>query len=102
MKSLFGACLVLCLSLATFAAADKDQPKVLFEDKFDAKLEKEWSWLREDPSAWRNSPQGLEIRVQPGGKDNVKNALLRAAPDRARGKYAIEVTVEYLAPPTVK
>ncbi len=72
------------------ASADGD---VVFEDCFDGELGKGWTWLRENPSAWRIRDGGLEIRVEPGLAHNVKNALLRPAPDRSKGKYAIEVTV---------
>jgi DnaJ-class molecular chaperone len=42
----------------------------------------------------------LEIRVQPGVAHNVKNALVREAPDRSRGKYAIDLTVTSTTKPT--
>jgi hypothetical protein len=66
---------------------------VLFEDRFDGRLNEGWSWLRENPSAWRIKEEALEIRVQPGVAHNVKNALVRKAPDRSSGKFAIDVTV---------
>jgi hypothetical protein len=64
------------------------------------KLAEGWTWLRENPKAWRHSKKGLEIRVEPGLADTVKNALVRKAPDRSRGKYAVEVTVEQTSAPT--
>jgi hypothetical protein len=76
------------------------EPEVVFEDPLKGKLAAGWDWLRENPKAWRHSPKGLEVRVEPGKADTVKNALVRPAPDRARGKYAIEVTVEFTAPPS--
>ncbi|MHC4166876.1 MAG: 3-keto-disaccharide hydrolase [Planctomycetota bacterium] len=66
---------------------------VLFEDRFDSKPAKDWKWLRENPQAWRIENGALEIRVEPGVAHNVKNALVRKAPDRSRRKYAIDVTV---------
>jgi hypothetical protein len=66
---------------------------VVFRDRFDGKLDEGWSWLRENPSAWRLKEGALEIRVQPGVAHNVKNALVRKAPDRSSGKFAIDVTV---------
>jgi hypothetical protein len=66
---------------------------VIFEDRFDSKLDEGWSWLRENPSAWRMKEGALEIRVQPGVANNVKNALVRKAPDRNSGQFAIDVTV---------
>ena len=44
------------------------------------------------PRAWR-------FAWNPARKTTVKNALLRAAPDRAQGRFAIEVTVTNLLLP---
>jgi len=74
--------------------------RVLFEDQFEGKLADGWTWLRETPKNWRIREGALEIRVEPGAGHDVKNALLRKAPDRAAGKVAIEVTVTFTAPPT--
>jgi len=67
--------------------------EVVFQDRFDGKLAAGWSWLRENTNTWRLRDQALEIRVEPGGGDTVRNALVRPAPERAQGKFAIEVTV---------
>ena len=67
--------------------------QIIFEDNFDNKPDEGWSWLRENPEHWRIQNNGLEIRVVPGVADTVKNALLRPAPDRNDGTFAIEVTV---------
>ena len=48
----------------------------------------------------RHKEGALEIRVQPGVANTVKNALVRKAPDRSQGTYAIEVTVTNTAAPT--
>jgi hypothetical protein len=77
-----------------------EQTEIVFEDGFEGKLAEGWSWLREDPAAWRFKDGALEIRVQPGVADTVKNALVRKAPDRRTGKFAIEVTVTNTVPPT--
>ena len=76
------------------------EPRPIFEDRFEGKPAEGWTWLREDPKAWRVKDNALEIRVQPGVAGNVKNALLRKAPDRSKGKFAIEVTVTSTAKPT--
>jgi regulation of enolase protein 1 (concanavalin A-like superfamily) len=83
------------LNLPLWAA----EPKVVFEDRFDGKLADGWTWLRENPKTWRFRDGALEIRVEPGAADNVKNALVREAPDRSKGKYAFELTVTALAKP---
>ncbi len=80
--------------------AAPQEAQLVFEDKFEEKLGEGWSWLRENKDAWRIRDGALEIRVEPGGGHNVKNALLRKAPDRREGKYAIEVTLTNLAAPT--
>jgi hypothetical protein len=67
--------------------------QVIFEDNFDGDIGEGWSWLRENPDHWRIADGGLEIWVEPGVADTVKNALRRTAPDRTEGSYAIEVTV---------
>jgi hypothetical protein len=76
------------------------EPEVIFEDSFDGKLADGWTWLRENPAAWRIKDEALEIRVEPGVAGTVKNALLRTAPDRSKGSFAIEVTVGNMTPPT--
>lgn len=76
------------------------EPNVLFEDSFDKKLGDGWSWLRENKDAWRIKDGALEIKVEPGVAHNVKNALLRKAPDRSKKKFAVEVTITFTSDPT--
>jgi len=78
------------------------QEPVIFEDDFEGKLGKGWSWLRENPKTWRIKDGALEICVQPGVAHNVKNALVREAPDRSKGKFAFDVTVTNNTVPTQK
>jgi len=92
--------LVLVLLVGVQHSGRGAEPTVLFEDSLKGSLGQGWHWLRENPSAWRHSPKGLEIRVEPGLANTVKNALVRKAPDRSRGKFAIEVTVEFTSPPS--
>jgi|TARA_Y100000814_G_C12156755_1_gene342896 regulation of enolase protein 1 (concanavalin A-like superfamily) len=72
----------------------------LFHDPLTPKLDASWSWLREDSDHWRITDKGLEVLVEPGVKDTVKNALLRPGPDRSSGTFAIEVTIHNQAVPT--
>lgn len=97
MKPPFLSMIALLVLAGSLAAAE---PSMLFEDTFAGKLGDGWTWLRENPAAWRVQKDGLEIRVEPGVAHNVKNALLRAAPDRGKKKYAVEVTVTFTTPPT--
>jgi len=76
------------------------EPEVVFEDTFKGKLGDGWTWLRENKDAWRIKDDGLEIRVEPGVAHNVKNALLRKAPDRSKGTYAFEITITSHTKPT--
>ncbi len=79
--------------LTPIIKSSSDQQAVLFEERFDGKMDEGWSWLRENPSARRIRDGVLEIRVEPGVAPTVKNALVRRAPDRSSGKFAIDVTV---------
>jgi len=90
--------LLTMASLACFCVAG--EPRVIFEDRFEGKLADGWSFLRENPAAWRIKDGALEIMVEPGVANTVKNALVRAAPDRSKGKYAVEVTVTNTTAPT--
>ena len=76
------------------------QETIIFEDNFDGNLDTSWLWLREHPDHWRIVDGGLEIQVEPGVADTVKNALLHPAPDRSQGSFAIEVTVSNHTLPT--
>lgn len=99
--------LVLAILVWTHAPGNAEKPlrgaeeDVLLEDSFDSPtLESGWSWLRPHENFWRLSDGALEIRVEPGKANTVNNALLRDAPDRSRGSYAVEVTVTNLTAPT--
>ncbi len=92
------ACCV-CLSVLGPGRASAADAPVVFSDQFGGKLGEGWIWLRENPAAWRIAENALEIRVEPGVAQTVKNALLRPAPDRSKGRYAIDVTVTNLTAP---
>ena len=92
LRTLFVLTLVASQTLAA-------EPRVLFEDSFDEKLGEGWTWLREEPTSWRIADGALEILVQTGKADSVKNALVRTAPDRSQSHYAVEVTVTFASPP---
>jgi regulation of enolase protein 1 (concanavalin A-like superfamily) len=61
-------------------------------------LKKGWSWLREDRTAWRVGPRGLEIRVLPGnmwgGANNARNVLVRPAFDPERAAVTVSMQLE--------
>ena len=95
MKKAHGAAIALSLALGAWAG----EPELVFEDRFEEGPGEGWSWLRENKDAWRVRDGALEIRVEPGAAGTVKNALLRKAPERGGGKYAVEVTVTALSAP---
>ena len=99
MRCMLVPVVALVIGSATLLAAE---PQVVFEDDFSKKLADGWSWLRENPEAWRIKDGALEIRVQPGKAHDVKNALVRKAPDRTKGTFAIEVTVTNTTKPTTQ
>jgi regulation of enolase protein 1 (concanavalin A-like superfamily) len=86
---------MLMLNISVMALGAEE---VLFKDDFKEKLDPGWSWLRENPRAWRVGDHGLEVLIEPGNmwgpQNNAKNVLLRTAPDPAVGEVAISVTVE--------
>jgi len=89
---LCGACVGL-LSCSVVAADE-----VVLVDDFKGKLAQGWSWLREDPNAWRVTDRGLEVRVQPGNmwgpSNNARNVLVRLVPDPSQGEVEVSLTVE--------
>ena len=99
MNSLKIVLLLVVTSLGGGRMAFADDGKVIFSDPLSGKMDAGWGWLREDAKTWRHTKDGLEILVKPGLADTVKNALVRKAPDRSQGKYVIEVTIEFTAPP---
>ena len=90
--------LIFLAAAALSACAGGPRPE--FEDRFDAAPAAGWTWLRENPGAWRVQDGALEIRIDTGNAETVRNVLVRPAPDRRAGKWAIEVTLTSLAEPT--
>jgi hypothetical protein len=76
--------------------------QLIFEESFesDPAMDNGWIWLRENPNQWRIKDDGLEILVQPGVAHNSINVLRRKAPDRSKGKFAVDVTVTNNTVPT--
>ena len=58
-----------------------------WKESFAAAPAAPWAWIRENPATHRLAPNGLEIRLEPGGlmgggKD-AKNILVRPLPEKA-------------------
>jgi regulation of enolase protein 1 (concanavalin A-like superfamily) len=79
------------------AAAKVAEREVLFTDSFHGAVQPGWSWVREHREAWRITPAGLEVRVEPGNmwgpQNNAKNVLLRPARLLSNGSLEISVSV---------
>ncbi len=89
----------LLIMVASCLAVQADE-RVVLEEKFDDELQPGWTWLREDPQAWRLRDGALEIRVQPGLAETVKSALVRDVPASEPGaKLVFEVTITNLSTP---
>lgn len=71
------------------------EPVVLFEEPFHEHLRDGWTWLREEPTAWRIEDDSLVIDTLPGamfGKEHsARNVLLRPAPVSVEKGFIVEV-----------
>ncbi len=86
---------------AAVALGALGQEKVFFEEKLPKKkLSEGWTWVREDPKAWRIADGAIEIRALPGTikekTNDARNLLLRKAPAAGTvdDPFAIEATVK--------
>jgi regulation of enolase protein 1 (concanavalin A-like superfamily) len=83
---------LLLIGTATCGAAE------VFRDDFTNRLATGWSWVREDPSGWRVTERGLEVRSQPGNMwgpaNNATNVLVRPLPNPTNRAIEIAVTIE--------
>jgi regulation of enolase protein 1 (concanavalin A-like superfamily) len=89
---------ILILLPLLLTAAPLGAEELVFQDDFKNGLAEGWKWVREDPKAWRSTPEGLEIRVLPGNMwgppNNAKNVLVRPAPDPGPDRIEVSVKVE--------
>jgi len=85
--------------VAVVYAAQAAGEELLFQDKFAGKLGEGWSWVREDKNTWRLGDKCLELRMLPGNlwgsANDVRNVLVRTAPDTSRDPLEIAVTVSH-------
>jgi regulation of enolase protein 1 (concanavalin A-like superfamily)/pimeloyl-ACP methyl ester carboxylesterase len=72
--------------------------RVLFQERFASELREGWSWVREEPKAWRIEDGALVLRTLPGylhaERNNAKNVLVRTPPDAKSTSIAVEVSLE--------
>ena len=73
------------------------EPVVSFEEPFHDHLRDGWTWLREEPKAWRIEDNSLVIDTLPGamfGREHTaRNVLLRPAPVSAEKGFIIEAQI---------
>lgn len=93
---------LLCLGVFAPLVQSACAEEVVFEELFHDRLSEGWSWIREEPEAWRLRDGALEMRILPGnlwgGANTGRNILVRGAPDPAEGD--IEITVKVESAPT--
>jgi Beta xylosidase C-terminal Concanavalin A-like domain len=78
-------------------SADPPGEKVLFEENFTDAPAEGWSWLREIPDHWKMDKERKELLIRPvWSEGNLKNLLLRRAPDVKQGAVAVEVHVDHV------
>jgi hypothetical protein len=91
---------VLSAGAWTIGAADttNETERVLFEENFTAPPGQGWSWLREIPNHWKVDKDRQELLIRPvWSEGNLKNLLLRTAPEVKERPLAIEVHVDHEA-----
>jgi regulation of enolase protein 1 (concanavalin A-like superfamily) len=86
------------LILADVAAGPEDVD-VVFEETFPkGELSAGWTWIRENPEAWRVRDGALEILIEQGnmwgGANDAKNVLVRPLPDAEGRPLVIACTME--------
>lgn len=89
---------MILLTIVPTSSNAGEAEQVLFEDSFDGRLGPGWSWVREDPQAWRVEKGMLVMRTSAGGlwqkHNNSRNILLRSLPAPGKGLICVEVQVE--------
>ncbi len=94
------AAVSICFSLLFFISpcAQSVAGDEIFQENFKGGLGEGWSWLRENPEAWRIADSGLEVRVEPGNMwgppNDAKNVLIRKLPNPSGQGIEVSVTVE--------
>ena len=82
----------------SFSLAADESPRVLFSESFGNKLDKDWSWVREEPKAWHLENHSLVLLTQPGylhaHMNDAKNVLVHPVPESGGGPVAVEVWME--------
>jgi hypothetical protein len=88
---------VLSAGAGTAPSADPPAEKVLFEENFTDAPGEGWSWLREIPDHWKVDKERKELLIRPvWSEGNLKNLLLRPAPEVKERAVAVEVHVDHV------
>ena len=94
----FGCALFIPIVISLAPALAQEKERAVFTESFDGTLAKGWSWVREDPKAWRLDKNVLVIKTSTGSlwqqQNNNRNILLRVLPDAKDQRVAFEALVE--------
>jgi regulation of enolase protein 1 (concanavalin A-like superfamily) len=92
------AALVVALLDLSFGGVKASEGELLFHERFEGRLQKEWKWVRESPEDWRVRDGALQIRVVPGNMwgpaNDARNVLVRPVPEPGDGTIEARVTVK--------
>lgn len=95
---------VLFVGLLFSASPVLAGPDADFTETFSRDPASPWKWIRENKSAWRTGPQGLEVKVEPGNMwgpaNDAKNILVRPAPAGTAVSGTLEITASIRNQPT--
>lgn len=90
--------LVLAIGVLLTTCACLAADETVVREDFERKLADGWLWVRENPSAWRVTGHGLEVRSLPGNMwgppNNAVNVLVRPLPNFTNSTLEIAVTIE--------
>ncbi|GEM_PF-307179 len=84
---------------ASFLGRSVSAQSIFFQDDFAGNLGPGWTWRREHREAWRITPRGLEIQIEPGNMwgpaNDAKNILLHPLPGKRDLELEISVRFEH-------
>ncbi len=88
---------LLCWNILLAAVADPQlltPETVIFEDKFESRLREGWSWVDQNPVAWRIEAGKLLVQVEPESAKKDQSILTRNFPRTETPALIVEVCVE--------
>ncbi|MBP7950838.1 MAG: hypothetical protein KA004_14395 [Verrucomicrobiales bacterium] len=71
----------------------------IVQDPLRTSMKPGWTWVREHKDAWKLTPEGLQILVEPGNMwgpaNDAKNILLHRVPEELAARADVRVTVAH-------